>query len=265
MSALHAAIVRRTVRERWVSSLVASGSLVLTALLAFGVYADLEAEAVALFEQVPEAMTAMVGATVERGIAGFLLGEVFNLLAPFVLLGVAVSAGANAIAGEEAAGTADLLLSCPVGRRQVLASKLVVLVGQVVVMGAVLAGGVLLAAAVSGLEVDAGNVVAATVHLGALVLAFSMLAAAIGAATGRGGLASATTIGLAVASYLAATLLPLLEGLEGLGRWSPFHLYLGGDPLTQGVQPGHVASLLLLATAGAAVALVAIERRDLEG
>lgn len=265
MTALHPAVVRRTVRERWVPGLVAPGSLALTALLAFGVYGDLEAEAVALFSQVPEAMTAMVGATAEQGIAGFLLGEVFNLLAPFVLLGVTVGAGANAIAGEESTGTADLLLSCPVSRRQVLASKLVVLVGQVVVMGAVLVGGVLLAASLSGLEVDAGNVVAATVHLGALVLAFSMLAAAIGAATGRGGLATSTTIGLAVASYLVATLLPLLEGLEGIGRWSPFHLYLGGDPLTQGLQPGHVATLLLFATAGAAVALVAVDHRDLEG
>jgi ABC-2 type transport system permease protein len=265
VTAVHAAVVGRSFRDRWVSALVAPGALVAVALAAFVVYADLEAEAIALFSHVPEAMTAMVGATVEQGIAGFLLGEVFNLLAPFVLLGVAVGAGANAIAGEEASGTADVLLSHPVGRRQVLASKLLVVVLHVTVMGVVLLGGVLAAAAVSGLSVDAGNVAAATVHLWALVLAFAMAAAAIGAATGRGGLATSTTVSVAVVSYLAATVLPLVEGLEGIGRLSPFHLYLGGSPLTEGLQVGHVALLLLAAAAGAAVALVTVDRRDLEG
>jgi ABC-2 type transport system permease protein len=67
---------------------------------------------------------------------------------------------------------------------------------------------------------------------------------------------------VAVVAYLASGVFPQVEGLAWTRDVSPWHWYVGGDPLANGVQAG--GALLLL---GATVVLVAagtwaFNRRD---
>ena len=53
------------------------------------------------------------------------------------------------------------------------------------------------------------------------------------------------------------------ESLAGWARWTPFHYYLGSDPLVNGMHWGHGAILAGLVVALVALAVVFFDRRDL--
>jgi ABC-2 type transport system permease protein len=217
-------------------------------------------------ERSPELMRALMGGRESLDIvspAGYLDGQVYALLVPLLLLIFAIGHGAGAIAGEEERGTLELLLANPVGRRRLVAEKLLGLLALVVVFCIV----VWLSSWTSGLAVDlglsAGRMVAATVSVGLLGGLFGVLAFLVGAATGRRATASGVPAALAVASYLLMALAPLAEWLEPWRVLSPFFYYASYDRLVEGPDWG-AAGILALATALlAAAALVALDRRDL--
>ncbi|MCL7457749.1 ABC transporter permease subunit [Micromonospora echinofusca] len=196
--------------------------------------------------------------------AGYLGSAVYGLLVPLLVAVFAIAAGARAVAGDEEAGTLDLVLAHPVGRtRLVLLRLAAVAVGIVAV--AVLLG--LAMVALSGPSqfdgIGVGGFAAMTLHLALFGLAFAALAFAVGAATGRRAVALGVSAAVAVLGYLANSVLPQVRGLAWARELSPFHWYLGGSPLLDGVQP--VGALLL---AGATVALAAVgavtfARRDI--
>lgn len=106
---------------------------------------------------------------------------------------------------------------------------------------------------------------AASALLSLLGLVFAGVALAIGAATGRSRLASATTAGVAVAGYFTWSFFPVSESLQDWVAVSPFHFFLGSDPLVNGMAWGDAAVLI-----GAFLVLVALSiplfyRRDLRG
>ena len=83
-----------------------------------------------LVQQYPDALKAFIGFGGEVDYlspAGYLGSELFSFMVPLLLLVAAIGAGARAIAGEEEAGTLELLLSCPVSRRRVVLEKLAAL------------------------------------------------------------------------------------------------------------------------------------------
>jgi ABC-2 type transport system permease protein len=55
------------------------------------------------------------------------------------------------------------------------------------------------------------------------------------------------------------------ENTDGLSAVSPFHYYLGSDPLINGVNWGDAAVLLVIFLVGVALSVVAFDRRDLRG
>ena len=111
---------------------------------------------------------------------------------------------------------------------------------------------------------DSGSIAAACLHLFCLAVCFAMIALAAGAATGRAGVAGALAGGITVLSYLVATMLPV-AGLDGWAQVSPWHYYNGSDPLTNGLDPAHLAVLGGVALLAAAVSWVTFKRRDLRG
>jgi ABC-2 type transport system permease protein len=88
------------------------------------------------------------------------------------------------------------------------------------------------------------------------------VAFAVGAATGRRGIALGTAAAVAVAAYLLSYLSPIAEA-PWMERISPFHWYIGAEPLATGVDwpgLGLLAALAVLAAVGGAAAF---DRRDL--
>ena len=221
--------------------------------------ADLQA----YIDNLPEAISGIFAGEDYTSPTGYLESEFFNTMGALVVLIFAIGAGARAIAGEEEAGTLDLLLSTPVRRRQVLATKAIAIVGSLVAMGAVTAVAISLFGPPFDLSVPIGDVAAACVMLALLGLSFGGVAFAVGAATGRRTLANSVAGGLAVVTFIVHAIGPTVEWLRPLRPLSPFRWYQDPPLLAGGLQLRNVLVLAGIAAVSYAVAHVTFERRDL--
>lgn len=195
---------------------------------------------------------------------GYLSGSVYGLLVPLLVAVFMIAAGARSIAGDEGAGTLDLVLAHPVGRRRLALQRLAgALTGMAVVAVVVFA---LMVAMRGPFQLDGvaiRGLVAINLQLALLGAVFGALAFAIGAATGSRTLALGASAAIAVLAYLANSVFPQVAALDWTPTISPFHWYLGGDPLTNGVQWGGVAALAITAAVLAAAGTARFTRRDL--
>ncbi len=195
--------------------------------------------------------------------AGYLNTELFNFFAPLLLLLFAVGAGARAIAGEEEKQTLDVLLSTPIPRRRIVIDKF----DAMLVAGALISVALWLSVPVTGppFGLNAGlvDLTAAVFMCFLLAMAFGAIALAIGAATGRRALAVGVTAGIAGGTYLLDLLVPAVSSIEFLQLLSPFHYYLGAEPMMRGLDVTGSLVLAGIAIVAFGVALVLFERRDL--
>jgi ABC-2 type transport system permease protein len=215
-----------------------------------------------LFNDLPEAFESLIGAT--GGSGNYVAAEIFGLVAPLLILVVAISGAAAALAGEEDARTAELLLTQPIERRTVVVTKSVVLVFHLAVVAVFYLVGMALGQALFGLSLTYGGIAVSTVQLFALALAFAGITLAVADSTGSKPIAIAAGTVLAVVSNLMAGLLPLVDGLENLAKVSPWYYFTASDPLSGTLDLGDLAVLLGLATAGFAVGVWVVDRRDIK-
>ena len=139
-------------------------------------------------EQYPDTLKAFIGfgGPVDyTSAAGYLGSELFSFMVPLLLLLAAIGAGARAVAGEEEAGTLELLLSCPVSRRRLVLEKLAALVVETVALGVVLVASLWVGARAVSMDVSLAHLAAATASAVILALAYGAIALLVGAATGR--------------------------------------------------------------------------------
>jgi ABC-2 type transport system permease protein len=214
-------------------------------------------------EKLPEAMRNLIGGADYATPDGYLQSELFSFMVPIMLLVYTIAAGSRAIAGEEEAGSLDLLLSVPIRRRRVLLDKflamLVVTFGLVALMWV----SVVAIGAAFDLEPDLANFTGACLLSFLLGLAFGSIALAVGCATGSKGLAIGVPSGIALVTFLVNMFRTTVDWLDPF-RWiSPFYYYAGGDPMTNGANGAHVLVLAAISAVGLGVALWALERRDL--
>jgi ABC-2 type transport system permease protein len=196
---------------------------------------------------------------------GYLGGAVYGLLVPLLMAVFAIGWGARGIAGDEDAGTLDLVLAHPVSRRSVAVQRFgALLLGVFVVAAVLLAGMVALRGAFELDDVAIAGLVAINLQLALFGACFGALAFAIGAATGSRAAALGAGAGAAVLAYLANSVFPQVAALEWTRAASPFHWYLGGDPLTDGVQWSGVGLLLATTLALVAAGTLFFTRRDLK-
>lgn len=255
------AILVRDLGARRTPIAVISVSLTILTLGALGAGAGMQDTIDTLTRDMPAALTAFIPADVP---GGYVVGEVFNLIAPAVLVAYAVITGASAVAGEEERGTMAVLVSQPVSRRQVLASKAAGLAIALVATIAVFAVMAWLASSLFDIGLAPANIAATCLHLLALAIAFGAIALAIAGLTGEPSLASMIAGGTAAVAYMTDSLLPL-AGLDPWARISPWHYYASSTPLVNGVDVAHLLVLLAITAGATAVAFVGFERRDLKG
>lgn len=218
-----------------------------------------------LVEQYPDVLKSFIGFGGEVdyvSAAGYLGSELFSFMIPLLLLVAAIGAGARAVAGEEEDGTLELLLSLPLSRRRLVLEKLAALVAEVVLLGAVLLLSLWAGARSVGMHVSLAHLGAATASAVLLALLYGALALLLGAATGRRALSASVAAAAAVAAYLVSSLAPLVPSLDAARLVSPFYHYAASDPLRHGLDPAHALLLVACAAAAAALAPLALARRD---
>jgi ABC-2 type transport system permease protein len=195
---------------------------------------------------------------------GYLNSQFFANLLPVMLLVLAISAGAWAIAGDEASGTLELLLANPVSRPRLAMARAACVAVMVALLTATTALALLVAAPPAGLTagVSGSRLVAATVAAGLAALAYAAVAFAVGAATGHRGAAVATAGALAVIGYVVEGLAPVVRVLRPIRAVSPWHWLLGNDPLRAGLAWQAWLLPLLAAVVLVALGTALFGRRD---
>ncbi|GII33619.1 ABC transporter permease subunit [Planotetraspora mira] len=193
---------------------------------------------------------------------GYLQTVVYQLLVPLLLIMFAMTLGTRAIAVPEEEGTLELTMTLPIDRRRLVLERWAAFALSLLAVALVTMVLVLALAAVGGLKVPAGNIVAAHAGLFLIALFFGTLALGLGAATGKRALALAVGGGYAVGGYVIETLGKSVDAISWL-RWvSPFHYYLDGRPVFQGWPVGDYLVLLGATAVLAMTAMLAFERRD---
>ena len=135
--------------------------------------------------------------------------QFFANLLPVMLLIFGISTGGWAIAGDEAAGTLELLLANPVSRAQVAIARFAALAVMIAGLSTVTLAALLLARGPAGLgQVAPGHVAAAVAATAAMGLAYAALAFALGASGAGRGAALAIAGAVAVVGFV----------LEGVGQ-----------------------------------------------
>jgi ABC-2 type transport system permease protein len=217
----------------------------------------------AVMQGLPEALMSGMGWDRIATGSGYLESKIYGLLAPALLLVFGVAAGARLLAGDEEDGALELEGTAPVSRRSLLLQRFAALTAALVVLCGTLAVATLVLVPILDMEVTSANILAATLGLWLFVLAMATVTFAAGAATGRRALALGVGAGLAVLAYMADTIGEMMEGGAWLSAISPFGWYLGGDPLTQGIDGVGYGLLAALIVVALLAGLLRYDRRDL--
>jgi ABC-2 type transport system permease protein len=243
-----------------------AGGFVVTVLMYASFFPSVRQNAEQLtqyLENLPDVIRNLIGGLDFTTPEGYLQSELFSFIAPILMLVYAIGVGARAVAGEEEAGTLDLLLSTPVPRRRVLLDKfgamMVATFGLTVVMWL----SVLVLGPPFDLRPGFEGFTAMSLNTFLLGLAFGSLALAIGASTGRKALAIGAPSGIAVATFIVNALAPSVDWLEPFRVVSPFYYYSSGDPILSGLDPAHASVLAAISAVSLGYASWAFERRDL--
>lgn len=214
-------------------------------------------------DKMPEAFRSLLADVNYATPAGYLQSELFSFLAPILFLVYTIGAGARAIAGEEEAGSLDLLLSVPVARRRVLLDKFWAMIAATLGLTVVMWLAVIVFGAMFDLRPDLANFTAASLSAFLLALAFGTIALAVGCATGNKGLAIGVPSGVALVTFILNVLGPSVDWLKPWRLLSPFYYYSGHEPILNGLEPLHALVLAAISVVALVAALVAFERRDL--
>lgn len=193
--------------------------------------------------------------------AGWLGANVYANFGPLIVLILGIGYGAGCLAGQDEDGTLALVVTLPISRARLVAQKvstLVLLVLSICVATLVAA----FAGRAFDLAVPPSGLVGVTVGMMLLGVDFGLVAMWIGAATGSRGVALGVASALAAASYLVASLAPVVGWLHPARFSSLFFYAVGDQQLTDGLRPGWAAVLVAVAAVLVVGCLAAFERLD---
>ncbi|MET1044752.1 MAG: ABC transporter permease subunit [Microbacteriaceae bacterium] len=259
-------LFRRALIESWRSMIawtlgIAAALLVYVPLFSSISNTDLQA----LIANLPEALVETIGYTNIGTGAGYVQSTFFGLIG-FALFTIAsIAWGAATIAGDEENGTLELTLAHAVSRSQVVLERGLALLVRLLWLGIVAAALILLLNVPAGLDLEVVNVLAATTMLVLLTLSTGSVALAVGAVTGRRGLATAAGAVVAIGGYAANAIANQVDDLEWLHTISPYSWAWGEQPLMDGLDWVGFAELLALTLVALAIGLAVFARRDVDG
>lgn len=195
--------------------------------------------------------------------AGFLRGNLYELIVPLLLAAAAIAMVNGQTAGAEADGRLELFLAQPVDRGAVYLGRAVATVIALAIVGGLILLVQLATGTAVGMDIDTGLVVATVVLcvlLAALAAAFAFVLAA---AVGRPGIVLGAAIGVTIAAYVVAALFPLSDVLAPWRHLSPWDWAFGGNPLEHATDPWRYLALIVPTLALLAIGTALVRRRDI--
>jgi ABC-2 type transport system permease protein len=219
-----------------------------------------------LVDSMPEPLvTAFIGEFTDFGSPeGFLGSQLFFLMVPLIYILFSIISASGTIAGEERRGILEMLLSYPVDRRSVVVHKFLALVVAGFVFGVCIWSSVLLGILLVSMEISLLRVTETVASAFLFGTAFSAFTLFLSAATGNRGFSVGIASAVAFASYIIYTMGPQVDLLEPFSRVSPFHFYIGSNPLVNGLDMAHSGTLVGIAAVFLYLAIFTFERRDIK-
>ena len=257
-----ASVFAKTTRDRWKGMAIAMFSLGLLLWMVMAVYQDID---ITIYTDLPEVFLSIMGIPDGADVASLAVGVLYGLYGALTLAGLAVSMGSASVAGEERDGTIGLLLGNPKSRTNVLVSKAASMVLLVGLGSLALWGAAPLVAGILDVRMGGMQIGAYALHLFVNALFYGFLAMAIGAWTGKRGLASGVSAGVMALGFVAVGIFPIIEGWENVAKVFPWHYFDNAQPVINGIQWGDLAVLFGATVLLAVIALVGVNRRDLRG
>ncbi|WP_198944242.1 ABC transporter permease subunit [Streptomyces sp. CB03234] len=195
--------------------------------------------------------------------AGYLHAGVFGVILPLLATVYGVVVGSRAIATEEESGQLDLLLAHPLTRARLAWQRFAALAaGAAVVFLLVWPALLAIRDSAQLTSITPTEFLAQCLNLALLAITFGALALGIGAAGGRRAVVLATGAAIGVLAYTANTFAAQL-GADWIAYLSPFHYYIGGEPLKNGFQWADATVLAAGAAVIVSASILRFNRRDL--
>ncbi|OGO54016.1 MAG: hypothetical protein A2V85_12400 [Chloroflexi bacterium RBG_16_72_14] len=215
-----------------------------------------------LIDQLPPGIIEAFGLQGFGTPAGYLRGNLYDVLVP-LLLGWASIAFANGLtAAEEDAGRLEVVLAQPVSRGAAFAGRALAVLAWTALLTVSVAAFQLLSDVPFGLEIAADRLLVTVVLCGLLGALHGGLALAVAGLMPRPPVVLGIGLGVLIGGFVVAALFPLSDQLRPWAGLSPWDWALGSDPLLNGAEPWRFAALGIPAAALAIVGLVAFTRRD---
>jgi ABC-2 type transport system permease protein len=213
----------------------------------------------------PRGVSELLGGADYATITGWFRSEIGSVYGPLLIGAVAITGAAASTAGEEEDRILALVLAYPITRARLVIAKAGAIALLVVVMSVAAWVGLLAGVALGGGGIGAGDITAFAVQLAFFGLAVGAVALAVGAGTGRRGLATGVAAGVGIVGWLVNGFAPLVSAIAWLKYLSLFHYYAEHDPLTHGIDAIDLGVLGAVALSLAGIAAAGLQRRDLRG
>lgn len=254
-------LLRKTLREVQTSTVAVTVVMFLMAAFVVVLYPQFE-DTLANFDDIGFYEGFLGEAGTYSSPEGFLAAEFFSWI-PLLLITVAIIGGTGTLAGEEAAGTLDLLLAQPVTRRRLVLEKAAGLSLALLVATLLSFPGFLLGMLLVDFDISIVRIVAALLNMLPVTLLYMALAMWGSAALPGRGAAAVVCIGAVVAAYFLNTIGAVVDVLEVPRKLSPFYWADGSYVLVHGFEPLRAGGLLVVAGVLLVLTVIAFERRDI--
>ena len=260
-------LIIKSLRDRWKVSTSWAAVIIVLASVQMYIYPSVRESGKAMNEFLkifPKEFRAMFRIEDYTSGVGFLGTELYSMMIPFVFIALGATWGAWAGADEEERGTSEILYALPIRRKSVLLSKMVAAWFVMLVVASVAVTVISVGGAIVELDLRDVHLIAATTSCVGIGIFFHGLALATSAATSRKGAALGAAVALGLLSFLIFSLAPLVDTFDSILPVIPFQWALGEKPLKTGFDWPGLAWLVLGGCIGYAVALVSIDKRDLD-
>ncbi|MEP7215300.1 MAG: ABC transporter permease subunit [Anaerolineaceae bacterium] len=259
-SAARLPILRKTLRDQRPALLAWSTAILLLAFVQVVIYPQFR-DAFEAFDAAGSFAPLAGAAGSVSSPAGYLALEFFSYI-PLLILIAVVIAGTGVVAGDESAGTLDLVLSQPIPRWRVVAEKSAALVLVLLGMVAVSIPGLVAGKLLVDFDLGVTKLVAAAVFMVPLALLYLSLAIFGSAAVPSRTAGTVFVVGAAIAGYFLNTLGAFVDSLDQARKLSPFYWADFSSVMVNGFDWRTTIVFVAISAAFFAGAALVFERRD---
>ena len=261
-------LARRVLAERWRGLVGWATGVVLLITIQVSVYPTIRDSRKGwsdLTEQFPEAFRKIFRMEDYTSPSGYLSTELFSFMIPLIFIGLATTWAARSASEEEENGTADILMSLPVSRASILATRLISMLSVVGVLVFISTVALTLGTELVNMDVGFARIFQASLACGLLSLPFGGVSVVLAAMTGRRGVGLGGGLGMAITMFVLYSLAPLVSFFDALLPANPYEWTIGQSPLVNGLDAWWTLLTVSVSAVLFSVAFFFFERRDIAG